>query len=203
MTRDDFVRSLLDEENEDGADVVERSVWSSNGSFNGAPPPQTPTLSVLFDVADSERRGWLTFTDYRLFYDLTRKPRAEYEIAFRLFDTEHRGKVTRQQFLHKLHQHLPPNHATTLFLHQAPRSPLLTLYFGRADGGGSSGGGSSTRPSQQPPSPPPSPKELTLEEFGQLLKGLQEERLRMEFEAHDSNGTGYVSAAVGSLVVGG
>jgi hypothetical protein len=38
-------------------------------------------LSVLFEIADTQRSGELSFTDFVLFHDLTCKPLAEYEMV--------------------------------------------------------------------------------------------------------------------------
>ncbi|CAG8519398.1 15502_t:CDS:2 [Acaulospora colombiana] len=122
---------------------------------------------ILFKLADNSKKGLISLQDFVVFENLLSKPDVEYEIAFRLFDIGGTGKITLDQF------------KTILISNSAPDSvpfdfdcELLKLYVGRNPG---------------------KKNELTYEEFTQLLKGLQEERLRQEFKYYDKEGSGYIS----------
>src|SRR5436305_8154919 len=54
--------------------------------------------AILFYVADRQRRGTVNFQDWMAFENLLAKPDAEYDIAFRLFDTEGSGSVNYDTF---------------------------------------------------------------------------------------------------------
>lgn len=55
-------------------------------------------LEIFFQVADRDAHGVLSLVDFQVFYDLLSKPNAEFDVAFRLFDVERRGKVSLSQF---------------------------------------------------------------------------------------------------------
>src|SRR5271169_7151195 len=54
--------------------------------------------AILFLVADRRRRGTVNFQDWMAFENLLAKPDAEYDIAFRLFDTDGTGSVSYDMF---------------------------------------------------------------------------------------------------------
>jgi solute carrier family 25 aspartate/glutamate transporter 12/13 len=117
---------------------------------------------VLFQVADCDNKGFLVFSDFVMFHDMLKKPNAEYEIVFRLFDSGRRGKVGLKEIAGNLNTDLTQSQESAEF---------LELYFGKGK-----------------------EKKLTFEEFSQLLKGLQEERLRLAFQKYDTEGKGSISA---------
>ncbi|KAI8059608.1 mitochondrial carrier domain-containing protein [Gongronella butleri] len=123
-------------------------------------------FGLLFEVCDRAHRGLVSYDDFVIFQNLLAKPDAEYEVAFRLFDVHNAGKVSFDQFKQVLSANLPKDAVPFDF-----DCDWLKLYIG------SKGGHS----------------ELTYEEFAQLLKGLQGERLRQEFKHYDKEHTGYIS----------
>src|ERR1700737_2396802 len=54
--------------------------------------------AILFYVADRRKRGSVNFQDWMAFENLLAKPDAEYDIAFRLFDTDGTGSVSYDTF---------------------------------------------------------------------------------------------------------
>ncbi|KAF9996141.1 mitochondrial aspartate-glutamate transporter agc1 [Entomortierella chlamydospora] len=146
MTRDDFVNAIAP-----GEDYkrLQRSQYA-----------------VLFDVADQSKRGFLSMTDFTVFENLLSRPDAEYEIAFRLFDTEGTGKITRDQFKQILAANIGRDEIPFDF-----DCEWLRLYTGGKD----------------------ATHEMPYKEFTQLLKGLQAERLRQEFRYYDTQITGYIT----------
>lgn len=53
----------------------------------------------LFDLADKDRNGQISFSEFALFEMMATKPDAEFEMAFRLFDAHNNGVVTREDVL--------------------------------------------------------------------------------------------------------
>lgn len=153
MTRDDFVRAL-----------------QQDSQLN------SPLFELIFQVADQKSRGFISFTEFLLTHDLLKKPKAEYEVAFRLFDVSKNGKISLEDFVDTWKRYTPDgNHMIDL-----SQSELMRLYFGSS--AGKLGFGSKSR------------KSIGFEEFSQLLKGLQRERVRQRFKYFDKEGRGFVSA---------
>ncbi|ORX58953.1 mitochondrial carrier [Hesseltinella vesiculosa] len=123
-------------------------------------------FGLLFKVCDRSQQGVVSFDDFVIFQNLLTKPDAEYEVAFRLFDVNNSGKITFDQFKQVLSTNLPKDAVPFDF-----DCDWLKLYIGNKEGH----------------------YELTYEEFAQLLKGLQGERLRQEFKHYDKEHTGYIS----------
>ncbi|KAK3327384.1 mitochondrial carrier domain-containing protein [Cercophora scortea] len=121
--------------------------------------------SILFQVADRKRRGKVTLADWASFETLLNKPDAEYEIAFRLFDVERLGKVKYDDF-RKLYE-----------LNKGPESipfdwecEWAKLYIG-----------SKTKRHS-----------MDYQQFSQMLRGLQGERIRQAFQLFDKDADGYI-----------
>ncbi|KAG0167008.1 mitochondrial aspartate-glutamate transporter agc1 [Apophysomyces sp. BC1034] len=126
---------------------------------------QREQFALLYKLADQSNKGLISFNDFVIFQNLLSKPDAEYEIAFRVFDLNGTGKVTFDQFKNVLSSNLPGDAVPFDF-----DCDWLKLYIGNKEGH----------------------HELTYEEFTQLLKGLQGERLRQEFKHYDQSQTGYI-----------
>ncbi|KAI9253844.1 mitochondrial carrier domain-containing protein [Phascolomyces articulosus] len=126
---------------------------------------QREQFGLLYKVADNSKKGLVSFQDFVIFQNLLSKPDAEYEIAFRLFDVNGSGKVTFDQFKNVLSSNMPKDAVAFDF-----DCDWLKLYIGKKEGH----------------------HELSYEEFSQLLKGLQGERLRQEFKHYDKEQSGYI-----------
>lgn len=120
---------------------------------------------ILFLVADRRRTGKLTLADWATFENLLGKPDAEYEIAFRLFDTEGTGSVKWENF-----QQLYNLNKTSDSIPFDWNSEWASLYTGRTK----------TR------------HDMTYPQFAQMLRGLQGERIRQAFHVFDKDGDGYI-----------
>ncbi|KAK9480135.1 mitochondrial carrier domain-containing protein [Lipomyces japonicus] len=123
------------------------------------------SYAVLFAVADRHSKGFVSFNDWQLFENLLQKPDAEYEIAFRLFDTDGNGLVDYNEFIdyynkNKSDDSIPFNW----------HSDWVTLYLGNRK----------------------KRHDLTYQQFVQMLKGLQGERVRQAFHYYDKNNTGFI-----------
>ncbi|KAJ5908039.1 hypothetical protein N7495_000721 [Penicillium taxi] len=120
---------------------------------------------ILFQVADRQKNGKLTLSDWATFENLLAKPDAEYEIAFRLFDFDGSGAVkfdTVQGLanLNKSADSIPFDW----------NSEWASLYTGRTK----------------------SRHDMTYPQFSQMLRGLQGERIRQAFHSFDKDGDGYI-----------
>ncbi|KAK1754716.1 calcium-binding mitochondrial carrier protein [Echria macrotheca] len=121
--------------------------------------------TILFHVADRKNKGRVTLGDWGYFENLLSKPDAEYEIAFRLFDVERLGTVKYEDF-RRLYE-----------LNKGPESipfdwdcEWAKLYIG-----------SKTKRHS-----------MDYQQFSQMLRGLQGERIRQAFQLFDKDGDGYI-----------
>ncbi|KAL2824030.1 mitochondrial carrier domain-containing protein [Aspergillus cavernicola] len=120
---------------------------------------------ILFRVADARRSGRINIHEWATFENLLAKPDAEYEIAFRLFDTDRTGTVKWEAFekaynANKTKDSIPFDW----------NSEWAALYTGKTK----------TR------------HEMTYPQFSQMLRGLQGERIRQAFHVFDRDGDGYI-----------
>ncbi|KAK4041814.1 mitochondrial carrier domain-containing protein [Parachaetomium inaequale] len=121
--------------------------------------------SILFHVADRTNKGKVSLADWGYFENILSKPDAEYEIAFRLFDIDRLGTVQYEDF-RKLYE-----------LNKGPDSipfdwncEWAKLYIG-----------SKTKRHS-----------MNYQQFSQMLRGLQGERVRQAFQRFDADGDGFI-----------
>ncbi|KAI8084217.1 mitochondrial carrier domain-containing protein [Gilbertella persicaria] len=127
---------------------------------------QRDQFELLYKIADRTNKGAISFDDFVIFEDLLSKPDAEYEVAFRVFDVNGTGKVTFDQFKSVLSSNMPDDAVPFDF-----DCDWLKLYIGSKEGH----------------------HELSYQEFTQLIKGLQGERLRQEFKHYDKDHSGFIA----------
>lgn len=120
---------------------------------------------ILFRVADRTGKGRVNLSDWAYYENILTKPDAEYEIAFRLFDVDRLGNVKYDDF-RKLYE-----------LNKGPDTipfdwdcEWAKLYIG----------------SKQ------KRHNLDYNQFSQMLRGLQGERIRQAFQLFDKDGDGYI-----------
>ncbi|EPB90455.1 mitochondrial aspartate-glutamate transporter agc1 [Mucor circinelloides] len=126
---------------------------------------QREQFELLYKLADKNNKGVVSFDDFVIFEDLLSKADAEYEVAFRVFDVNGTGKVTFDQFKSVLSSNMPQDAVPFDF-----DCDWLKLYIGSKEGH----------------------HELSYQEFTQLIKGLQGERLRQEFKHYDKEQSGFI-----------
>ncbi|KAL2131679.1 hypothetical protein VTI74DRAFT_4746 [Chaetomium olivicolor] len=121
--------------------------------------------SILFGVADRTHKGKVTLADWAFFENILAKPDAEYEIAFRLFDVDRLGTVKYEHF-RRLYE-----------LNKGPDSipfdwdcEWAKLYIGDKN----------------------KRHNMDYQQFSQMLRGLQGERVRQAFQRFDADGDGYI-----------
>ncbi|KAJ3145831.1 mitochondrial aspartate-glutamate transporter agc1 [Geranomyces variabilis] len=117
----------------------------------------------LFKVADRSRQGRIFEDDFVRFEAMLRSPNAEFEVAFRYFDADGDGKISFEQFKHIIESSQSSEAVPTDF-----HSDWFTLFVGK------------------------NARDISYEEFAQLLKGFQAERLKQEFKHFDPKGSGFV-----------
>ncbi|KAJ3573542.1 hypothetical protein NP233_g2362 [Leucocoprinus birnbaumii] len=123
-------------------------------------------FSVLFRVADTSRRGLVSWEDFTVFETLLKRPDADYWIAFQFFDVDHSGNISFEEFKSVFSANIGPDSIPFDF-----DCDWVKLYLGKKDG----------------------THVLGYNEFTQLMKGLQGERVRQAFKYLDKDQDGYIS----------
>ncbi|KAF8531276.1 mitochondrial carrier [Gautieria morchelliformis] len=121
--------------------------------------------SILFRVADSSRRGLVSWDDFCVFETMLKRPDADYWMAFQYFDIDGSGTITYDEFKNVFSANLGPGSIPFDF-----DCDWVKLYLGKKDG----------------------THVLGYNEFTQLMKGLQGERLRQAFKYLDDNQDGFI-----------
>jgi len=120
---------------------------------------------LLFRIADSSRRGLVSWDDFVVFETMLKRPDADYWMAFKYFDVDGSGTITYDEFKNVFSANLGPDSIPFDF-----DCDWVKLYLGRKDG----------------------THVLGYNEFTQLMKGLQGERLRQAFKYLDDNQDGFI-----------
>ncbi|KAJ8676391.1 hypothetical protein QAD02_012178 [Eretmocerus hayati] len=146
MTPSDFVRSYLG--------------LYTDGGFN------PDSVALLAGIVDTDKDGFISFSEFQAFEGLLCVPDALYKTAFQLFDTNGNGMVAFDEFAEVikktvLHQRMPIN----------MDSDFIKLYFGKDK-----------------------KRLISYAEFSQFLHDFHEEYATEAFKRFDKNGTGFISA---------
>lgn len=154
------------------AKVVEGEKYLDPESFVHAISPSGESskvardqYAILFRVADASRRGLVSFDDFVVFETLLKRPDADYLIAFRYFDVDRSGTITFEEFKNVFSDNIGPDGIPFNF-----DSDWVKLYLGKKNG----------------------EHVLGYNEFTQLMKGLQGERLRQAFKFLDKDEDGFI-----------
>eukprot|EP01080_Neovahlkampfia_damariscottae_P001303 gene1303-11387_t len=151
MNPDDFIRSIVESQKPELKDkhVIDVSKYSN--------------LKLLFSMADSEiPDGKINFSEYLLLFQLLTTPETEYEMAFRMFDPQNTGTITKEGFKKVLQS----NEHVTLPSNFDFDCDLMKTFFGKT--------GSS---------------KLSFVQFSQFMISLQEEIRKQEFQQLAVDGT--------------
>ncbi|KAA1468086.1 mitochondrial inner membrane protein [Dentipellis sp. KUC8613] len=122
-------------------------------------------FATLFRVADSARRGLVSWDDYTVFQTLLKRSDADYWIAFQYFDVDSSGTITFDEFKNVFQANVGPDAIPFDF-----DCDWVKLYLGKKNG----------------------THVLGYNEFTQLMKGLQGERLRQAFKYLDEDQDGFI-----------
>ncbi|WWD09554.1 hypothetical protein V865_007681 [Kwoniella europaea PYCC6329] len=120
----------------------------------------------LFRVADNTGRGLVSWEDFVVFETLLKRPDADYQLAFLVFDTDASGTIEFDEFKAVLSANTAASGIPFDF-----DCDWMKLYVGKRGGR----------------------HVLGYHEFTQLIKGYQGERLRQAFHHFDQDGDGYIS----------
>ncbi|KAF5368581.1 hypothetical protein D9758_002185 [Tetrapyrgos nigripes] len=122
-------------------------------------------FAILFRVADTSRRGYLTWEDFTVFETVLKRPDADYWMAFQYFDVDNSGYISYDEFKSVFSASIGPGAIPFDF-----DCDWVKLYLGKKNG----------------------THVLGYNQFTQLMKGLQGERLRQAFKYLDSDQDGFI-----------
>ncbi|TFK41831.1 mitochondrial carrier domain-containing protein [Crucibulum laeve] len=122
-------------------------------------------FAILFRVADTARRGLVSWDDFTVFETLLKRPDADYWMAFQYFDVDHSGFITYDEFKTVFSANIGSEAIPFDF-----DCDWVKLYLGEKNG----------------------THVLGYNEFTQLMKGLQGERLRQAFKYLDKDQDGFI-----------
>ncbi|KAJ7293054.1 mitochondrial carrier domain-containing protein [Mycena rebaudengoi] len=122
-------------------------------------------FAILFRVADSSRRGLVSWEDFTVFETVLKRPDADYWMAFQYFDVDHSGFIDYNEFKTVFSANVGPDSIPFDF-----DCDWVKLYLGKKNG----------------------THVLGYHEFTQLMKGLQGERLRQAFKYLDKDQDGFI-----------
>ncbi|KAI5816491.1 hypothetical protein BZA77DRAFT_368751 [Pyronema omphalodes] len=127
-------------------------------------------FGILFEVADRAGAGYLTLEEWATFESLLSKPDAEYQIVFRRFDVQGKGTVDFDDLVA-----ITKANKSDSSLPFNWESAWATLYAGS----------------------PKSRHSLTYEQFSQMLRAIQGEKVRQAFQAFDPKATRFIEETAG------
>ncbi|KAI0783314.1 mitochondrial carrier [Abortiporus biennis] len=152
--------------------VVEGEKYLSPDQFVNAIAPKGDLTKIgraqfatLFPVADSSKRGLVSWDDFVVFETILKRPDADYWIAFQYFDVDNSGTITYDEFKNVFKANIGPDAIPFDF-----DCDWVKLYLGKKNG----------------------THVLGYNEFTQLMKGLQGERLRQAFKYFDADQDGFI-----------
>ncbi|KAG7452245.1 mitochondrial carrier [Guyanagaster necrorhizus] len=122
-------------------------------------------FSILFRVADTAKRGLVSWEDFVVFQTGLKRPDADYWMAFQYFDVDGSGFIDFDEFKSVYSANIPPGSIPFDF-----NCDWVKLYLGKKNG----------------------TRVLGYNEFTQLMKGLQGERLRQAFRYLDTDQDGFI-----------
>ncbi|KAJ7109932.1 mitochondrial carrier domain-containing protein [Mycena epipterygia] len=123
-------------------------------------------FAILFRVADTSRRGLVSWEDFTVFETVLKQPDADYWMAFQYFDVDHSGFIDYNEFKTVFNANIDTKTAIPFDFD----CDWVKLYLGKKNGS----------------------HVLGYNEFTQLMKGLQGERLRQAFKYLDADQDGFI-----------
>ncbi|RDB28374.1 Calcium-binding mitochondrial carrier protein Aralar1 [Hypsizygus marmoreus] len=154
------------------AKVIDGEKYLDTESFVNAIAPKgdltkigRAQFAILFRVADTSKRGLVSWEDFTVFETLLKRPDADYWIAFEYFDVDNSGFISFDEFKNVFMANVGPDAIPFNF-----DCDWLKLYIGKKNG----------------------TRALGYNEFTQLMKGLQGERLRQAFRYLDPDQDGFI-----------
>ncbi|PRT54581.1 Calcium-binding mitochondrial carrier protein Aralar1 [Wickerhamiella sorbophila] len=124
------------------------------------------SYAVLFGVADHSKQGRVSLNDWLAFDNLLEQPDAEFQIAFRVFDTEGAGYVNFKEFVNIYNANRSSNSLPFDW-----NSKWAALYLGESG----------------------QRHNMSYQQFSQMVSGLVGERIRQAFQHFDKKKTGFIT----------
>lgn len=122
-------------------------------------------FAILFRVADTSKRGLVSWDDFTVFETMLKRPDADYWIAFQYFDVDNSGTISLDEFRNVFTANVSSSAIPFDF-----DCDWVKLYLGKKNG----------------------TRVLGYNEFTQLMKGLQGERVRQAFQYLDTDQDGFI-----------
>ncbi|KAF9074907.1 mitochondrial inner membrane protein [Rhodocollybia butyracea] len=122
-------------------------------------------FAILFKVADTSKRGLVSWEDFTVFETLLKRQDADYKVAFQFFDVDNSGYIDFDEFKNVMSANIGSDAIPFDF-----DCDWVKLYLGKKNG----------------------THVLGYNEFTQLMKGLQGERLRQAFKFLDGDQDGFI-----------
>lgn len=122
-------------------------------------------LKLIFQFADSDGDGLISFSEYVLFLTMLSRPHRQFYVAFKMFDLDEDGAIDREEFKQVILSNRGAKDIKLDF-----NGGLIDYFFG-ADGS----------------------KKLTFQQFSEFIQKFKDEILRQEFSEYDNDGSGYIS----------
>ncbi|KAK7058544.1 mitochondrial aspartate-glutamate transporter agc1 [Paramarasmius palmivorus] len=135
-------------------------------------------FGILFRVADTSKRGLVSWEDFTVFETVLKRPDADYWIAFQYFDVDHSGFISYDEFKNVFSANIASDAIPFDF-----DCDWVKLYLGKKNGTHVLGCKHTSHTHARLPSD---------NEFTQLMKGLQGERLRQAFKYLDQDQDGFI-----------
>lgn len=152
--------------------VVDGEKYLNTEQFVNAIAPKSDLTKIgraqfttLFRVADTTKRGLVSWDDFVVFETILKRPDADYWIAFQYFDVDNSGTITYDEFKNVFKSTITSDSVPFDF-----DGDWVKLYLGKKNG----------------------THVLGYNEFTQLMKGLQGERLRQAFKYFDQDEDGFI-----------
>ncbi|KAJ3539095.1 hypothetical protein NM688_g6416 [Phlebia brevispora] len=152
--------------------VVEDTKYLNVEQFVDAIAPKADLTKIgraqyatLFRVADQSKRGLISWDDFVIFETILKRPDADYYMAFQYFDVDSSGTIDYDEFKNVFRSTFNGDSIPFDF-----DCDWIKLYLGKKNGA----------------------RVLGYNEFSQMMKGLQGERLRQAFKYFDKDEDGVI-----------
>jgi len=133
------------------------------------------TLKLMFHLADQSGDELISFSEFVLLYGLMQAPFTKYQLAFRLFDSDKNGFISKQEFLQVIRSLADDKQNKVKLMRDLDNDPFIVELFGSSDKDASAAAPAATTKGAKgvkgaPSVPSGGEKQLTYAEFESLLQ---------------------------------
>jgi hypothetical protein len=175
MTQQDFTRAVKDTK------WGGKARKKKGGSFvKDEDQLNERTLKLMFHLADQSGDELISFSEFVLLYGLMQAPFTKYQLAFRLFDSDKNGFISKQEFLQVIRSLADDKQNKVKLMRDLDNDPFIVELFGSSDKDASAATaaarttkgakGVKGTPKGTPTVPSGGEKQLTYAEFESLLQ---------------------------------